>query len=556
MSNTTRNLIAWIFLLLIGLSLAMAVVMTAPRAVRADPSVLYVKPTASGAGDCSSWDDACTLQAALAAAAYGDEIWVASGVYYPGMARTDAFTLTSGVQIYGGFAATETVRTERDWTVNVTVLSGDIDQNDLTDSHGVVTTTAHISGTNAYHVVVASGVTETVVLDGFIITAGQANAPQPDNCGGGMYTYESSSILTNVTFCGNAATWCGGGMYTYESSSILANVTFSGNVAGFGGGMYNYRSSSILTNVAFSDNYAYYGGGMENDYGSSTLMSVVFSSNAATQYGGGMINVYSDPTLTDVTFSGNSTNYGGGVYNLASSPTLANVTFSGNSASFGGGMYNWYRSPTLTNVTFNGNSATDFGGGMYNWYSNPTLTNVTFSGNSTANRGGGICNYMGSPTLTNVTFSDNLADVGGAMYNDNSSSPHIRNSILWGNTAVSGTQVYNDSSNPTFSYSDIQDCGGSGGWDPTCGTDGGHNIDADPRFVDAAGGNLRLRPGSPAIDAGNNDFVPSGVTTDLDGNPRIADGDGDGKVVVDMGAYETQVRKVFLPLVLRNAPQS
>ena len=42
-----------------------------------------------------------------------------------------------------------------------------------------------------------------------------------------------------------------------------------------------------------------------------------------------------------------------------------------------------------------------------------------------------------------------------------------------------------------------------------------------------------LSAGSPAINAGNNADVPSGVTTDLAGNPRIIDG------VVDMGAYES-----------------
>jgi hypothetical protein len=91
------------------------------------------------------------------------------------------------------------------------------------------------------------------------------------------------------------------------------------------------------------------------------------------------------------------------------------------------------------------------------------------------------------------------------------------------------------------------------GWNPACGTNDGHNIDADPCFEDADGpdntpgtadDNLRLQLTSPAIDAGNNAVVPSGVTTDRDGNPRIVNG------VVDMGAYEVQ-RKIFLPLIMR-----
>jgi hypothetical protein len=61
-------------------------------------------------------------------------------------------------------------------------------------------------------------------------------------------------------------------------------------------------------------------------------------------------------------------------------------------------------------------------------------------------------------------------------------------------------------------------------------------------------GDLRLRWGSPAIDAGHNDLFPPGVTTDLDGYPRIVND------VVDMGAYENQSRfAIRLPLVFKDS---
>jgi len=41
---------------------------------------------------------------------------------------------------------------------------------------------------------------------------------------------------------------------------------------------------------------------------------------------------------------------------------------------------------------------------------------------------------------------------------------------------------------------------------------------------------------SPCIDAGDNNAVT--VPNDLDGNPRIVDGDYNGSIIVDMGAYE------------------
>jgi hypothetical protein len=83
---------------------------------------------------------------------------------------------------------------------------------------------------------------------------------------------------------------------------------------------------------------------------------------------------------------------------------------------------------------------------------------------------------------------------------------------------------------PTVTYSDIQ-----GGY-PGVG-----NIDADPLFVDAAGGDLRLSTGSPCIDAANGPWAPE---FDLDGNPRVDDtatpNTGLGPPWADIGAYEYQ----------------
>src|SRR5512145_9140 len=148
--------------------------------------------------------------------------------------------------------------------------------------------------------------------------------------------------------------------------------------------------------------------------------------------------------------------------------------------------------------------------------------------------------------LTNVTISSNSAgdNFGGGMYNYYS-SPTLVNTILWANEAVTGTQIFNDgTSNPLIRFSDIQDAFDGGPWNPTLGSDGGDNLDADPLFErnpdpgsdgDWGGvgddyGDLRPKPGSPVINEGTNTGCPA---TDLDGGPRPLD------AICDMGAYET-----------------
>jgi len=591
-----------------GLVLGVAVVAGSLRISRADPAgVVYVDAGAPGPADGLSWTTAFTeVQSALAVAVPGDEIWVAEGVYTPdydpGSGQytghvTATFVLTNDVALYGGFGGygiSEPLRTQRDWAAHPTVLSGDIDRDDITDSRGVVVSTYDLAGTNGWTVVSSSGVTQTAVLDGFFITAGTANgsdadceAWQPCCSGGGMHNEEGSPTVRHVTFSANTAQCCGGGMYNHHGDPTLTDVIFSGNSANRygGGGMYNYYSSPTLTDATFSGNKVASrgGGGMLNDHSSPTLTDVTFIGNLTVNWGGGMLNDYSSPALTDVTFSHHSARHGGGMYNAnGSSPIMLRVAFSRNTALLGGGMYNSASSPTLEGVTFNGNCAYGVwglpeggacGGGMYNDYSNPTVTNAIFSGNYTyisgeypppelGGAGAGMFNDYSKPTLTNVTFSGNsngtIDDNSGGGIRNYQSSPTLTNCILWGNAP---NQIANYSSSVSASFSDIQ-----GGYSGT------GNIDADPLFVRAPDpgdgdwltpgdndyGDLHLQQDSPAIDAGDNAAVPGGVTIDLAGDPRffdmpgVADTGSGTPPIVDMGAYEARLpARVHMPLVMR-----
>ena len=457
--------------------------------VRAAGKIYYVKQVASEISDCSSWGRACILQTALTSAANGDQIWAAAGTYKPTTDvnnRDATFQLKEGVAIYGGFAGTETELTGRNPRRYVTILSGDIDNND--DQTPVITNLATESHNtaNSYHVVTGAN---NATLDGFTITAGNASASSSSPNGGGMYISGVSPTLTNIIFSGNSADSVGGGMFNTFARPTLMHVIFSGNSAPYGGGLYNDASKTALTTVTFSGNSASYGGGMYisgayNDDTGPTMTDIIFSGNSASKNGGGLYNnFYCNWHLTNVTFSGNSANekgggmynddhstpyieystftgntagygIGGGMYNIISDPVLSTVTFSDNTAGQGGGMFNDLSDPYLMDVTFSGNTADQGAGGMYNAMCSPYLFDVTFSGNTAANDpGGGMYNDNSSPFMDRVTFSNNKAlnEAGGGMYNNATSSPRLELVTFSGNSAArAGGGMFNTSGSPTL----------------------------------------------------------------------------------------------------------
>jgi predicted outer membrane repeat protein len=264
-------------------------------------------------------------------------------------------------------------------------------------------------------------------------------------------------------------------------------------------------------NGSFPDNC---GGGMYNETAGPTVTNCIFSSNSAG-YGCGMGNYQnSNPIVTDCTFSGNSGYIGGGMYNdQGSKPTVTDCIFLSNTASLhGGGMHNEHSDPKVTNCIFSGNTASAHGGGMMNNYGSVSYTvNCVFIGNTANGWGGGMCNASCSPYFINCTFRGNTASSGGAIYSANSYT-NIQNCILWDDGA---NEIAYSSGTMSVTYSDVQ-----GGYSGT------GNINADPCFVDAAGGNLRLStPVEP-------------IPFDIAGDSRVMDGDGDLTATVDMGAYE------------------
>jgi LPXTG-site transpeptidase (sortase) family protein len=313
----------------------------------------YVWASAGGSSTGSSWTDAYpSLQSALDNAAC-TEIWVAAGVYKPTYrtkssdSRSATFQLKSGVAIYGGFSGVETAREQRSPLAHLTVLSGDIDNND--SQTPVVTDPITVTGTanNSYNVVYANGPIPGAVLDGFTITAGYAAS------GGGMYIDYSNPTLTNLTFSGNWA-WKGGGLYlesTNETTPTLTNLTFQKNRADSGGGIYLLSGNLILTNSTFSGNQAAsMGGGIFLNGSSATLTNLTFSGNQAAS-GGGIATTYYELVffLKNVILWGDSASQGGNEI-FSSSPNTFSFHNSIIRQGGCGGAIVCYDSPTSPNL--------------------------------------------------------------------------------------------------------------------------------------------------------------------------------------------------------------
>ena len=244
-SLPTRLVVKRSFVFLLTMSFILSWSLPGARAMdmrEIEGQSIFVNANATGANNGTSWTDAyLSLQDALSASISGDQIWVAAGTYTPGpegSPRTVTFQLVAGVVVYGGFAGNETSLDQRNWNTNVTILSGDLNDDDSGFTN---------NDENSYHVLTGTVGDDAAILDGVTILGGNANGGDLNDSGGGMLNISGGDLtLANIAFSGNTAE-TGGGMYNYMSSPILINVTFDGNAANGGGGIYNYESCPTLS---------------------------------------------------------------------------------------------------------------------------------------------------------------------------------------------------------------------------------------------------------------------------------------------------------------------
>jgi hypothetical protein len=262
---------------------------------------IYVNGNANGTGTGADWANAFRdLKSAIATAAAADEIWVAKGNYRPDNGRS--FYLKEGVKIYGGFAGTEATLSQRNWTINRTILEG----------HNARV----IANEDSY-------LTNNTILDGFTVTNGRFTGKHADNSlpaedgkGAGIYNYNVSPFISNCVFTNNVATGgngnsqnkagdgTGGAIYNYNSTTKIFNCVFennqglagntNGGTAGtsFGGAIFNQITNAVIAGAVFYNNTATNGAAIANNQGASKLVNLtIYKNNGGAVYHHGTANL-------------------------------------------------------------------------------------------------------------------------------------------------------------------------------------------------------------------------------------------------------------------------
>jgi hypothetical protein len=176
---------------------------------------VYVDQDAPAYPDGKSWTTAYrTLRDALAQSnsdSTVQAIWIAEGVY-PVTTTGDralSFSITRDVAIYGGFAGTEELLTQRNIALHPVVLTGEIgDTTAVTD--------------NSWHVVTVSHTNDTVRLDGLTITGGYADVAGQQRGGAltNAISVKEPVVLDNCTLTGNHGLLTGS---VFNQSKLILN---------------------------------------------------------------------------------------------------------------------------------------------------------------------------------------------------------------------------------------------------------------------------------------------------------------------------------------------
>ncbi|HEX4118984.1 MAG TPA: Ig-like domain-containing protein [Verrucomicrobiae bacterium] len=332
----------------------------------------------------------------------------------------------------------------------------------------------------------AGAIDPTTVLDGFIVVS-TGNQIAINN-------YQASPTIRNCVFSNNV-NWP---IEIVEGSPVINNCVFTGNL----NGALDIRDSegATISNCVFSGNQSPTGGAAINLLGGeqTTIIGCLFTNNQTPGLGGAIGNSDSSTlSVIDSIFSGNSSPsaYGGAAANYDNGIcAFTNCVFSAGSSFIGGAVFN--------------DSAL-------------TMVNCTVANNFSQSAVGAITTFGGTVTLLNTIAFQNTSAPG--PFTPTVEDQQIYNStsaVMATNCLIEGLTAYA----------------------------GNHNVGSDPLFLNPAAGNYELIGGSPAINAGANNF--NTLSVDAAGQPRVQLG------IIDIGAYESSSNQATVNLALTPASQT
>lgn len=299
-----------------------------------------------------------------------------------------------------------------------------------------------------------------------------------------------------------------------QGALSLRDVTIRGNSAppageSFGGAVYNYGGSLSVRGALITNNEAAYGGAILNA-GTLVISRSTLESNHARNGGGAIFNYSGTAIVNNSIIRDNSTAArGGGAFFNASAMAIANSSiFDNRSAEFGGAVFGQT-------------------GGVY-------VTNTTFSHNEGAYGGGAVYLLQGEGAITSSTMTLNKGSVGGALNVQVDARLSILNTIV----SMNGSNCFGELRSEGANIDSGVTCAFVAPGDQT-------STDANLLPLAPNGGYTlthALRANSPAVDMGDLvgciDYVGYYLTTDQRGYVRDIDGNRDGDIRCDVGAFE------------------
>ena len=284
--------------------------------------ILYVDPNAPGNNDGSDWPNAFNrLQDAIAEASANNDIYVAHGTYRPdegGFGTPNnsyaTFQLVAGAGLYGGFPNGGAEWSQRKPSNYTTILSG------------------NISGGQAFHVVTGA---DGAILDGFVVSDGNAGLSGTDGRGGGMYIHDVNLTVRNCIFRDNYAREFGGAVYALADSPgdpislTLDNCIFEENTSREdGGAIYSKYSVAEIVNCTIAKNTSSdspNGAGVYGSNSSVTVLNSILWGNTADGSSSLQAQIYSAPLTAAVDYSCVQNLGAGGTGNIGSDPNFVNA---------------------------------------------------------------------------------------------------------------------------------------------------------------------------------------------------------------------------------------